>query len=144
MPGQHMALAERVRDYLAINPQDPGASGTTNGESLDTQLFEGYEAVLALGNTDRVVDFKLQDSADNSTFADITGAAITQLAATDDNKIAVISVWRPRRYVRPVTITGAGGLVTLLAVVGRGFNPTGQTPVAAHADRAQLVKKAVN
>ena len=50
--------------------------------------------VCAVGATDTTVDVKLQEATDSSGTgaADISGKAVTQLGATDDNKQVIIEV----------------------------------------------------
>lgn len=88
------------------------SAATVNGASADTKNFDELLVILNLGEmvTGSTVDLKLQDSADDSTFADITGAVATQLVeATDEDK-----TWVGRlnlkgdhaRYIRPVVTIG--------------------------------------
>lgn len=86
-------------------------TATANGTGVDLQQYSGDVAVLldsAAGTgTSPTLDVKLQDSADNSTFADISGATFTQVtsAAAAQEKI-VINKDAARRYVRAVATIG--------------------------------------
>ena len=87
-------------------------TSATNGTALDTtgSLSFGGQAYLqctAFSGTD--VTIKIQDSADNSTFADVTSFGFTQVtAAPASQRIALGNTATIRRYVRAVTVTSGG------------------------------------
>ncbi len=110
-----------------INPADRVGT-TTNGSGIDLAKFHKAMFILQVGNTDAIVDFKLQQSASSSSgFTDISGKAITAFAVTDDNKQAVIDLEGSelalgKRYVRAVLTAGAG-TACVVAVIALGFSP---------------------
>jgi hypothetical protein len=78
----------------------------TNGTSLDTGgslSFGAQMYVHLVGFTGTSVTIALQDSADNSTFAAVTGMTTTALTATGAVRIAVANTATVRRYVRIAT-----------------------------------------
>lgn len=78
--------------------------------------FQAYLQVTAFTGTD--VTVKLQDSADNVTFADLASGAFTQTtAAHTAQRIAVGGTATVRRYVRATTVTSAGFTSATFAVV---------------------------
>jgi hypothetical protein len=87
----------------------------TNGASVDTTLLTAFGAqfylqVSALTGTS--VTVKIQDSADNSTWADLTGATFAAATGPSSERIAVSGT--VRRYLRAVssgTFTSATFLV---------------------------------
>lgn len=88
-------------------------TATGNGVSLDVQGYEGD--VLAVmssalgGGTSPTLDVKIQDSADNSAFADVTGLTYTQVTGAAGNGAQKVTVdpRSVRRYIRMVaTIAG--------------------------------------
>ncbi|WP_377271926.1 hypothetical protein [Peterkaempfera sp. SMS 1(5)a] len=93
----------------------------TNGTSFDTAAAlsfgaQAYLQVSAFTGTDATV--KIQDSADNTTFADVAGLSFTQItAAPGAQRIAVANTTTIRRYVRAVTATTGGFTVLTFAVV---------------------------
>lgn len=110
------------------------AAGTINGPGIDTAGYEEGAVCLAVGNITGNLDVKVQDSADNSSFADVTGAAFAQIAASGDNQ-AVIGMLKfggntVRRYIRIVSTVQATFVAdhgaTVLLIDGR-YNPQ-QTP----------------
>ena len=90
----------------------------TNGVAVDSGVvstlfgLQAYLQVMApFTGTDATV--KLQDSADNVTFADIAGAAFTQItAAPGFQRISISNAATVRRYVRAATVT-TGGFTSL-------------------------------
>lgn len=91
-------------------------TAATNGASLDglaSSSFgaQAYLQVTAFTGTD--VTVKIQDSADNSTFADVSGLTFTQTtAAHTTQRIATANNATIRRYTRAVTVT-TGGFTTV-------------------------------
>ncbi len=94
----------------------------TNGTAIDTTASlsfgaQAYLHVQSFSGTD--VTVKIQDSADNNTFADVTAMAFTQITGgaplaqrLETGRTATI-----RRYVRAVTVTSAGFTSLSFAVV---------------------------
>jgi hypothetical protein len=78
--------------------------------------FQAYLQVTGFVGTD--VTVKLQDSADNVTFADLAGGAFAQIAATAQaQRIAVGGTATVRRYVRASTVTTGGFTSATFSVV---------------------------
>lgn len=99
-------------------PTNDAGSGAVNGTGIDlTTIGNPKSCVLyAAGGaasgtpTTQTLDAKLQDSADNSTFADLSGAAITQITADSTEGIVDVNLSSARRYVRVVrTVAFTGG-----------------------------------
>jgi len=86
-------LHEDLAVVAAIDPQTLNDASATS-DWVDMSKFDEVVFVVAVGATDATVDAKLQEASDASGTgaADISGKAITQLGATDDNKQAVIRV----------------------------------------------------
>jgi len=85
---------------------------STEATGKDCSGYGRATFALSVGATDTTVDLKVQESDDDSTYTDISGAAITQLGATDDNSCAVIEVdMRPgvrKKFLRAVLTVGDG------------------------------------
>lgn len=96
-------------------------TGATNGTSIDTAASasfgaQAYLQAFAMSGTD--VTVKIQDSADNSTFADVAGLSFTQLTAgRTAERIATAAGATVRRYLRAVTVTTGGFSSLAFAVV---------------------------
>lgn len=97
-------------------------TAATNGTGVDLTTVStafGLTAYLhsfSFVGTD--VTVKIQDSADNISFADVTGAAFTQItsATPSAERIATASSQAVRRYLRAVTVT-TGGFTSLVFAV---------------------------
>lgn len=98
-------------------------SAATNGTALDQTTvstafgWQAYLQIFAFAGTD--VTVKLQDSADNSTFADLAGASFAQITSTTPGAQRLQSASATatvRRYVRASTIT-TGGFTNLVFAV---------------------------
>ncbi len=91
-------------------------TGTQGSDSVDMKLHRRVEFIVMAGDlgSSGTLDFKLQGSADNLTWADISGKSITQLtqAGTDSNKQAEVEITAEElgalgyRYVRGVMTVG--------------------------------------
>jgi hypothetical protein len=100
----------------SIIPQD--LSATVNGSSVDFLTGDGGAwAELSTGartGTTPTLDVKLQESDDDLTFTDISGATFTQVTAA--NQRETINFRRSKRYVRAVA-TLAGTSPTFITSV---------------------------
>lgn len=97
-------------------------TGATNGASIDTaaSLSFGAQAYLHVGAfTGTDVTVKIQDSANDSTFADVTGLAFAQVTggAPLAERVATASGATVRRYLRAVTVTTGGFSSAALTVI---------------------------
>lgn len=87
-------------------------TAAANGTGIDTTASadfggQAYLQVFAFTGTDATV--KIQDSADNATFADVTGLAFTEITAgPTSERIAIANTATIRRYVRAITETTGG------------------------------------
>lgn len=96
-------------------------TAATDGTGIDTTASasfgaQAYLQAFAMTGTD--VTVKIQDSADNVTFADVAGLAFTQLAAGNTaERIATANNATIRRYLRAVTVTTGGFSSLAFAVV---------------------------
>jgi hypothetical protein len=105
-------------------------TAATNGASLDntaatTTGWSAYLAVTAFTGTD--VTVKLQDSADNSSWSDVTAGGFTAVtAAPATQRIEGAAGATLRRYVRAVTTTSAG-VTSVTFAVGVCRHPAGAT-----------------
>lgn len=114
------------------------AAAVTNSTSVDCQGFENafawfYASPSGGGTTS---DCKLQESSDNATWADVAGAAFTQVTTAGGAKTYVmdINLAQRSRYLRLVH-TGAGGAAAGQAsggidLLNARYNPVSQTNAA--------------
>lgn len=101
------------------------AAATVNGTGIDRMSTGGPEGYVAAvlkactgattgGPATQTLDAKIQDSADNSSFADYkpdgaTVAAITQITTANAEAHLNVDLRNARRYVRVVTTLGLTG-----------------------------------
>lgn len=84
--------------------------------------LQAYLQLFAFTGTD--VTVKLQDSADNVTFADLAGAAFAQITSItpQTQRIAISNAATVRRYLKATTVT-TGGFATVTFAVAYNRNP---------------------
>lgn len=89
-------------------------TAAATGTGVDLQDYEGPVVIIQNhGTSTGTLDGKIQDSADNSSFADVSGATFTQSTTTADVKTLVLQSKQVRRYIKYV-----GTVVTGPQVVG--------------------------
>lgn len=120
-------IEQNLGDMLQVTAVLAPARKTAseNGSAIDLQQYVGdYKVVLSTsagGGTSPTLDVKLQDSDDASTFADISGAAFTQVTSAAASTQSVdLNADAVKRYIRAVTtITGTSPTFDM-ALVGVG------------------------
>jgi hypothetical protein len=91
-------------------------NGTAAVSAYNPYGAQAYLQVFSLTGTD--VTVKIQDSADNASFADVAGLAFTQVtSAPGAQRISISNTTTVRRYVRAVTTTSGGFTSASFAVV---------------------------
>lgn len=122
MPMGNTLPSETWAVLATIDP-DEYAAGAQNSDWVDMGLFDQIMAVVMTGIIDTLstLDAKLTQatSSGGAGEKDITGKAITQLVAADDDKQAVINcradeldIANDFRFVRLVQTGGAGSPAT--------------------------------
>lgn len=90
-----------------LTPGQRTDTAATNGTGVDLTAVStafGLQAQLQLfAFTGTSVSIKIQDSADNATFADVTGLTFTTATARTTERIASSATQTIRRYLRVVT-----------------------------------------
>jgi len=105
-------IVNEYKNGQALIPVSMNA--TTNGVGVDCRDC-GPEVIAVLnvgaaGGANTTCDVRLEESSDNSTFTNISGATFTQLGNTSSNTLQVIkTAKRSKRYVRAVATMGGGG-----------------------------------
>jgi hypothetical protein len=93
----------------------------TNGSSYDTGgslSFGGQAYLQVIGFSGTDVTIKIQDSANNSAFTDVSGLSFTAVtAAPFTQRLAIANTATIRQYVRAVTTTSAGFTSATFSVV---------------------------
>lgn len=89
-------------------------TAAATGTGVDLKDYEGPVLIVQNhGTSTGTLDGKIQDSADNSSFADVAGATFTQSTTTADIQSLVVQSKQVRRYIKYV-----GTVVTGPQVVG--------------------------
>ena len=130
------SLSESVKSVHGLSAAITAAA--TNGAGTDCLGFENAKAIVysAPSGTGTTSDWKLQESSDNSSFADVSGAAFTQITTVGGAKFYVmdINLAKRLRYLRLVH-TGAGGSAAgqaygLIELYNGRYNPVVQANTA--------------
>lgn len=141
----HQALAERVSFTPILFPQDAGGAAKTS-VTVPMAGYTGVCFLVEVGDIDDTIDAKVQEctAADGTGATDITGAAITQIGATSDNRLVIVDVkpgtWRVGYPHLRVVVTPGGGSAQLVSVVAARYGKDGVIPVTQAASMAELVK----
>jgi hypothetical protein len=95
-------------------------TGNINGSGGDLITGDGrcfaIQSVGAMGGTSPTLAGKIQESADGSTWADISGATFTTVTISDN--VQAITFDRTLRYVRYVgTVTGTSPTIPISVVI---------------------------
>src|SRR5437879_13399200 len=119
------SLKDHISEAISLSPAARTASA--NGTGVDLAGFESACCVAAYGVwTDGTHTVKLQDSDDNSSFADVAagfldGAFTAVSASGGSNTTQRVSYTGGKRYVRAVlTVSGATTGALSAAVIVRG------------------------
>ena len=105
------SVYDNVKAAVSLRPQ--AITANTNGIGVDTLGYNSAAVSLETGavtGTTPTLDVKIQDSADNSTFADLaTPVAFTQITAANNSQILRLeglNATGRRRYIRAVATVG--------------------------------------
>jgi len=112
-----------VKTLMGIAPVVKTADATINGPGIDRRGYEGAVFCLEVGakgdQTGHTVDCKIQESDDNSSWSDVSGATFTQITTENTHGELNLNLQGRKRYVRMVvTITITGGSSPSIAVGG--------------------------
>ena len=97
---------------LTASPLERPAAKTAtfNSSSVDLQQYnEGAKVMVEVGavtGTAPTLDGKVQDSADNVSFADVSGLAFTQVTTSNNSQSIAVDTRAVRRHIRYVGAIG--------------------------------------
>jgi len=102
------------KSYLGTLLACDSRTASANGTGFDLEGSNGAEgeAIIILSSdaasagTDPTLDVKLQESSDNSTFTDISGATFTQVTNAASSQKISINTNDVKRYLRAVGTIG--------------------------------------
>lgn len=104
----------------SLVPPASHAAGTNNGTGVDILLYEGViECTQNIGALTGSMTSKIQDSADNASFADVTSqtASFAVGAANTPNSLK-LDTRALRRYIRYVDVVTGGPILISATVTG--------------------------
>jgi len=135
-------LFENAKVGLVASPQlkDNGAATVTY---IDTKGWDHATFILAAGAIDITLDAKVQEcDTSGGSYADITGAAITQIAADGDDTVYAIEIKLAgrKRFLQPVITAGDGSTGCYLAALVVLTRGEASPANAAGAGLAELIK----
>ena len=94
-------------------------TAAATGTGVDLRDYEGPVVIIQNhGTSTGTLDGKIQDSADNSSFADVTGAVFTQETTGAGIQSLVLQSKQVRRYIKYVGTVGTGPQVVGVSMVG--------------------------
>jgi len=145
----HISLFEGADVIQALTPRTPVNNTAVTSAEVDMQKYESVDFLLNLGTIDAVVDMAIYSSTTSGgtlvalSDVDSVAAALTQIAATGDNKGYVVSVYRPtNRYLKAVVTVGNGTTGAYLSLQAIRYRAAGLTPVTSTL--GELIKSRCN
>jgi len=108
-----MNLSKNCKITRHSNAVAAGTTDITPSSGIDMQGFEGCLFIVEMGTitSSAVTSIKVQQSADDSSYADLEGTSVT-IADDDDNQIFYIDVIKPSdRYLKLIVDRGTANAV---------------------------------
>lgn len=94
-------------------------TAAATGSGVDLLDYEGPVVITQnKGLGTGTLDGKIQDSADNSSFADVAGLTFTQSTTGADCKQLVVQSKQVRRYIKYVGTVGTGPQLVAVTLTG--------------------------
>lgn len=129
----HTPASSRIKVGSSIPPllRD---NTSVNGASVDCAGYDRALVIIHVGANDVASTFELEDSADNSTFADVdlpsTGATIITTGTNETNEVYLVDInlLYVRRYLRVQHTAGNGTAGTNASAVILLLDGKHQTP----------------
>ena len=95
------------------------AASTVTGTGVDLKDYEGPVLVVQNGGAGTgTLDGKIQDSADNVTFADVAGLTFAQKGTAAGTQSLVVQSKQVRRYIRYVGTVVTGPQLVAVTATG--------------------------
>lgn len=94
-------------------------TAAATGTGVDLKDYEGPVVIVQNhGTSTGTLDGKIQDSANNSSFADVTGATFTQETTAAGVQSLVLQSKQVRRYIKYIGTVGTGPQVVGVTMTG--------------------------
>ena len=114
-------ISNQIKTTRVTNTVAAG-TGDSNSSSVDMLDYEGVRFLVSFGTivNGAATTIKAAQSADDSSWDDLLGTAIT-VTDTDDDDVAILDIWRPiDRYVR-ITVTRATQNSTIDGIIAEQY-----------------------
>lgn len=138
MPGN---FTNRVKTVRCLNATAVGTT-TLNGSIIDTAGYEGVRFIAAFGAiTDGTPNLQVQQGqqANLSDAADLAGTDVA-MADTDDNKLGIVEIYRPReRYLRCNIVRGGATGSVVDGMIAELYGPAAMSVAADTSVGAQEI-----
>lgn len=126
-----MSNIHRIGDQILFKSTQIAATATGNGTGVDTLGFEDLAFVVhGVTASASTIDAKVQSSATSGgTYADVSGAAIVQIPASQTSKVSLINVKASKcsRWVRClVTIAGTSTVDVVVVLANARYKAVTQ------------------
>lgn len=109
----------RIVPAIMLNAVSAANTAAATSAGVDLAGYEGVIAVVQqTGAITGTLDGKLQDSADNSSFADITGATTPQVTAANKVQFIAVDVRSVRRYLKYLGTVATGPVLISVVLIG--------------------------
>jgi hypothetical protein len=102
-----------------LSPVSAANTAAATGTGVDLQDYEGPVVITQHhGLSTGTLDGKIQDSADNSSFADVSGLTFTQETTTVGVQKLVVQSKQVRRYIKYVGTVTTGPQIVGVSMAG--------------------------
>jgi len=119
-----MKIIDVHNELLALNLIAGTYTANADGVGVDLQGYQGALKVIlnsgAGGGTSPTLDIKIQDSADNSVFADVSGKVFGQVTGIASIQSLAIDTRTVKRYIRVALTIGGTSPTFGLAITAVG------------------------
>ena len=142
-----LTIQEQLYFEKVLDPVDNTAAGaaTVPATYIDVSNMERFAFLISIGNMTGTLDAQVVQATDGAGTGskNVTGAVITQLGATDDNKQVLVEVQTNKLDINndfhfvAITLTEAGSTAQLADAWFIGVNES--APVTQHTDVAETV-----
>ena len=117
MPHFQRDIGSHIKVIKGFEPEADDGAAAQPGDTIDRHLYGTPESCVLHANagaatgspTAQTLDVKIQHSDDGTSWADLTGAAITQITADDAEAEKDVDLTTAKRYIRThrtVALTG--------------------------------------
>ena len=127
---------------VTVSAMSTVAAGTSNqtSSSIDTRGAATVRWIASLGTltASQVTKLKVQESDDNATWTDVTGAETPAMADADSNKLLIVDIYKPQKRYQQAIVERATANAVINSVVAELYLEDFQ-PVTQDASVSQLV-----